>query len=51
MKKGTIVSIVGVVIAVVAALTLISLKPVTICVMAAGVGLYLLGKKLNEVKK
>jgi uncharacterized membrane protein len=51
MKKGTIISIIGVLISVISALTLISLKPVTICIMAIGVALYLLGKKLNQAKK
>jgi hypothetical protein len=50
MKLGTIVAIVGVIIAVISALTLVSLKPVTIAIMAGGVALYLLGKKLN-IKK
>jgi uncharacterized membrane protein len=50
MKLGTIVAIVGVIIAVISALTLLSLKPVTIAIMAGGVALYLLGKKLN-IKK
>jgi len=51
MKLGTIVSIVGVVVAVIAGLTLVSLKPVTLFIMACGVSAYLLGKKLNEKKK
>ena len=51
MKKGTIVSIVGVIISVVATLTLVSKYPINVLAIGVGVAVYLLGKKLNEKKK
>ena len=51
MKKGTIVSIAGVLIAVIALATLFAKNMVTIVIVAAGVAIYLLGKKLNQAKK